>query len=419
MANTFLQASRIAAMALGLLQREIVLPRLVWRFALSDFRGAKDDTVTLRLPAIATARDYEWRTRTNPIVIDDLTEKPVDIKLDRQPYSAVAITDEQLTLDIVDFAAQVLTPQVRAVAERIEGYIATAMSGAPYKETLTFNALTDEAQTVNLGPASAGTVTINVDGQATGNIAYNADLAAIQAAIDALPNVAPGDVVASGGPFPGTVTLTFAGAFKDRDVAQVVVTPTGLTNGAVTVQTTKAGGQADDDVWRDIVVESRRILNATNVPMADRVLLLGSSLEAAFLGHDKFVKANESGTADALREATLGRLGGFTVVTSNAIPANEGYAYHRSAFAFANVAPAVPAGASAGGQDTPTGAGGTFEGLALRWLRDYDPNYLRDRSVVSAFAGVTSVNDGPLIDADNDAQVDDPSNVRAVKITAV
>src|SRR5688572_10574306 len=106
MANTFLKPEVIARTALQLLQREIVLPRLVWRFGQADFQGAKDDTITLRLPAVLTARDYEWRTRTAAIVIDDLTEVGVDVTLDTHPYSAVAITDEQLTLDIVSFGGQ-------------------------------------------------------------------------------------------------------------------------------------------------------------------------------------------------------------------------------------------------------------------------------------------------------------------------
>jgi hypothetical protein len=59
---------------------------------------------------------------------------------------------------------------------------------------------------------------------------------------------------------------------------------------------------------------------------------------------------------------------------------------HASAFGFANVAPDVPAGVA-------MGASQTFENFALRWIRDYDSAFLRDRSVVSSFAGAASVND--------------------------
>src|ERR1043166_8738186 len=130
MANAFLKAQKIAATALGLLERELVLPRLVWRLGVSDFQGAKDDTVTIRVPAYTAAREYEWRTRTSPIVLDELSETSIAVTLNKHPYSAVAVTDEELTLDIASFADQVLRPQVRAVAEKLEAYVYAAMSSA-------------------------------------------------------------------------------------------------------------------------------------------------------------------------------------------------------------------------------------------------------------------------------------------------
>jgi hypothetical protein len=61
------------------------------------------------------------------------------------------------------------------------------------------------------------------------------------------------------------------------------------------------------------------------------------------------------------------------------------------------VAPAVPHGVTAGSRMAQNG-------LAMRWIRDYEALKLRDRSVVSSFAGCTSVAD------------DGSSNVRAVRI---
>lgn len=97
---------------------------------------------------------------------------------------------------------------------------------------------TNEVQTVNLGAASAGTITIAFDGRTTGPIAYNATAATVNTA---LQSVGLGDVVATGGPLPGAITLTFGGAYAGADVATVVVTPTGLTGGTVTVATTTTG----------------------------------------------------------------------------------------------------------------------------------------------------------------------------------
>jgi hypothetical protein len=294
MANTFLTAPTIVAQALGLLERELVLPRLVSAFGARDFRGAQGDTLTLRVPAVLAARDYTWRTRPAAIVVDDLTELGVDVSLDAHIYSAVSITDEQLMLSIASFGDQVLRPQVRAVAERLENVIATTLAAA------------------------------------------------------------------------ATNSIDFV--------------------------------EATDEPY-DVAVDARRELNRANVPLADRFLVLGSDVEAAFLKSDKLSKVNESGADSALRDAVVGRVAGFTVLTSNAIDPDAAYALHRSAIAFANVAPAVPDGAG-------FGAAQSYGGLAMRWIKDYDAAWLRDRSVVSSFAGAASVSDGAAT----------PTNVRIVGI---
>lgn len=138
MANTFLKPTVIAAQALGLLYREIVLPRLVWSDAIPSFAGAFDDTVTIRVPARRQARTRTLRAGT-PIVNDTSAEFGVPVKLTTDVYNGAPITDEELTLDIKDFGAQILQPQVRAVAEGLEDEVADAITGASYVETLTLD----------------------------------------------------------------------------------------------------------------------------------------------------------------------------------------------------------------------------------------------------------------------------------------
>ncbi|WP_172384858.1 P22 phage major capsid protein family protein [Streptomyces sp. MNP-20] len=133
MANAFLKAEVIAATALGLLEREMILSRLVWSNAGFDFTGAKADTVTVRIPASTTAREYEWRNeRPTDIVLDSLAEDSITVTLNKDIYSAVAVTDEELTLDIKDFGSQVLQPQVNAVAKAVDTGVATMIEGAAY-----------------------------------------------------------------------------------------------------------------------------------------------------------------------------------------------------------------------------------------------------------------------------------------------
>lgn len=311
MANSFLKATQIASTALGLLERELILPRLVWRMGLADFKGAYNDTVTIRIPAYTTAREYEWRTRVSPIVLDDLTETSIPVTLSKQPYSAIAVTDEDLTLDIASFGTQVLYPQVRAVAEKLESYVYSAMTSADlHWATIT---------------------------------------------------------VAAGG-----------GTDWEEDAKEVHVA----------------------------ITEARRRLNVKNVPAAGRVILLGADVEMILLNGSQLLDVSQSGTDGALRDATVGRLYGMPVVVSNSIPTNEAWVFHNTAFILANVAPVVPDG-------VPFGSSQNYNGLAMRWIRDYDPSYLRDRSVVSSFAGYASVEEDP--DRTNTVG-DQVENIRAVKI---
>jgi hypothetical protein len=99
-----------------------------------------------------------------------------------------------------------------------------------------------EVQTIGLGAATAGTVTITFNGQTTASIARNASLATIKTALENLSNIDPGDVVLTGGPFPAVVSIQFVGQYLGVNVPQITATPTGLTGGTVTIATTVPAG---------------------------------------------------------------------------------------------------------------------------------------------------------------------------------
>jgi hypothetical protein len=82
------------------------------------------------------------------------------------------------------------------------------------------------------------------------------------------------------------------------------------------------------------------------------------------------VKANESGSASALRDAVIGRVYGFTVVESNALTEDEAVAYHSSGFVFATKAPSQVNGADS--------ASVSENGIAMRAVRDFDPGVLSE-----------------------------------------
>jgi coat protein Gp5 len=164
-ANTFVKAQKITATALGLLQREIVLPQLVWMDATTaaDWVGNAGDTVSIRVPARTTARTRQLRAARGTasegegiITMDNLVETKVDVTLDEAIYSAVPTTDEEETLDIVSYGTQILTPMVRAVAEGAENKIAKTMQDATYATTIsgisssnTFEKMVDARQALN------------------------------------------------------------------------------------------------------------------------------------------------------------------------------------------------------------------------------------------------------------------------------
>ena len=133
-----------------------------------------------------------------------------------------------------------------------------------------------EVQTINLGAASAGTITITFDGETTASIAFNANAATVQAALLALPNLNTGDVVVTGGPLPSTITLTFGGRYLGQNVPEVTVTPTGLTGGTVTVATSTGGGSTASDGTETL---AGFLLCSVDAPAATTTDVQGALLE--------------------------------------------------------------------------------------------------------------------------------------------
>ena len=104
---------------------------------------------------------------------------------------------------------------------------------------------TDEVQTITItGTPTGGDFTLDFKGETTAVVAYNAAAAAVQSALEALPNIDPGDVTVAGGPGPGTPwTVTFGGQYEDEDVPQLIAVGnfTGGSSPAIAVTTTTPG----------------------------------------------------------------------------------------------------------------------------------------------------------------------------------
>jgi len=117
------------------------------------------------------------------------------------------------------------------------------------------SASTNEVQTLTItGTPTGGTFTISYDGQTTATIAYNANAAAVQSALEALSNIEVGDVTCGGGALPGTpVTITFTGNLAGRNVSLMTADGAGLTGGstptAAIALTTAGVGYISDSVF--------------------------------------------------------------------------------------------------------------------------------------------------------------------------
>jgi hypothetical protein len=190
--------------------------------------------------------------------------------------------------------------------------------------------------------------------------------------------------------------------------------------------------------YKNLAVPARMYLNNAYVPASGRCLVLGSELEQDILTDDQFIRADHigNGANETVREGVIGRIAGFDVFGSDTcpvIPADEGYAFHMTAYALTLHAPAVPKGAQGGWS-----AQATSDGMSMRVLRFFDQTSWADAMGVDTWLGTAIVPDEGHYDADPDAggkfvPVTDPDDpitgesdawandesrlVRAVKIT--
>lgn len=279
MANEFIESDVVVNAGLGALVRDVVVHNFVWRDAAGDFRGARNDTKTIRVPAYLEARSRDLRG-TGALTFDEVTETSVDVTLSDHVYKGINVTDAEMTLDIVNFGQQVLLPCTGAVGRGVEDVIISEIQSATY---------------------SLGTW-------------YDPD-----------------------DPYIG-------------------------------------------------FVEARKILNKARVPKSDRVLLVGSNVEAFCLESDRLAKFDNSGDSQALRDATVGRMAGFTVVSVDGLDPDFAVAFHKTAFVLSLQAPIKPDGAS-------WGESASFQGMALRVLKQYDATHARDQFLCDVFAGSATVKD--------------------------
>ncbi|WJN62633.1 major head protein [Streptomyces phage phiScoe10] len=281
--HQIVKPEKLAATAVGMLEQELVIPNLFQKESVDQFKGADNDTLSVKVEGVLPFHDYAFRNdRSSPIVFDEYKERKIAVTFGGNVYSAVKVTDEQNDFDLDDWG-KLLRPQVKAVARGLSRRAVNTLTGQTYNVTI---------------------------------------------------------------------------------------------------------GNAEQNL-RGAIIEARRVLNAFNVPEGQRYLLVGTDFESALLNDEKLNLAQNVGddqAESALLTATISNRFGFKIVVDQTIPADAAYAFAGSAFIFLSGAPSVP-------QSVPYGATTSFESIALRWVRDYDPLYMQDRSVVNTYAGFRSVTD--------------------------
>lgn len=164
------------------------------------------------------------------------------------------------------------------------------------------------------------------------------------------------------------------------------------------------------------LVDAAGVLDDCWVPAANRTLLVGSAVKRSIQKSEQFTIASNAGDAIAssrLEQGILGRVDGYNVVESQAIPTNKAYLFHNSAFAASTVTPAIPSGAAFGKQINGNGSGAP----ALTWIKDYDFLVSRDRSLVHFYAGFNVFEDQPDDRVVDNDVVAAGGLLRAVEIT--
>ena len=126
--NTY-TAAEIGAVAAKLADAGLVLGQNVARYSDKDFLPGHGGKAYLRIPGALTARSRALRDKTTSVTFDELAENRVSVDLSTHLVSGVILGDAELSLDLRDFAGQVLKPQVAAIVDGIETAIANVVDG--------------------------------------------------------------------------------------------------------------------------------------------------------------------------------------------------------------------------------------------------------------------------------------------------
>lgn len=301
-------------------------------------QGGRGMTVNFASPIyIDPARVYtrDMRRSETRIEYSDLYQDNTSIELTDQVYNAVKLPDDFYTFTLENLEQQVIAPMAQSVADHINNVIVGTLSG-------------------------------------------------IQDGLSAADSAPKGSIIAEDGTVfpakpegkdnPEEVAAKARKEFRDSGKKFGAF---GAGIKGITAKSLQASNQRE--ALRAVRAASQ-VFGQRGISNAGRILVVGAAWEAAFLDNDQLRKVNESGTQDALRQATLGYLYGFEVIVDYSIDPIVAYALDAEGVALVTQTTSIPRGAAFASTISQ-------DGFTLRYLQDYDPDILTDRAVVDTFAG--------------------------------
>lgn len=124
MSNTFITPTMVARDASIALANRLIVGNLVGRDKEAIFTGSKvGDSIKVTVPpAVTDASEF-----TGTTVASDVTEKQIDLTLEKHFYKRIDLTTKQKSLELSDFTRLVTVPAIQGIAESIDKYLIKQM----------------------------------------------------------------------------------------------------------------------------------------------------------------------------------------------------------------------------------------------------------------------------------------------------
>lgn len=127
---------KIAAAAAVALEQQVVVPGVFRREGIDQFKGAKNDTINVRVEGVLPYRTYGWRNdRSQEVQFDEYAERTVPVTFGDDLYSGVKLTDEQNEMDF-DGWTKLAVKQTDAIARGMTDKCVDEVENAPYQVEL-------------------------------------------------------------------------------------------------------------------------------------------------------------------------------------------------------------------------------------------------------------------------------------------